>query len=161
MLQKFQMWDFKIDLPSNWNVQHFLWNCPWVFATGHQWRWSTLILVMAWCLQSTSHYLNQCCHCFMIPYGKVQLIKNQIWNKSNGNFFKGINQPFTHCIVFWNINKNLYFVSWNPCLWRTGTYLAYVFHNIAADVLARLEVYFFRNILASAPEGLIYANNMK
>ena len=53
----------------------------------------------------------------MIPYGKVQLIKNQIfWNKSNGNFFKGINQPFTHCIVFWNMNKNLYFViqsHWN------------------------------------------------
>ena len=31
-------------------------------------RW-TLVQVMAWCRQATSHYLNQCWPCFMMSYG--------------------------------------------------------------------------------------------
>ena len=30
---------------------------------------STLVQVMAWCRQATSHYLNQCWHRFISPYG--------------------------------------------------------------------------------------------
>ena len=30
---------------------------------------STLVQVMAWCHQATSHYLSQCCHRSMSPYG--------------------------------------------------------------------------------------------
>ena len=30
---------------------------------------STLVQVMAWCRQATSHYLNQCWPRFMLPYG--------------------------------------------------------------------------------------------
>ena len=30
---------------------------------------STLVQVMAWCHQATSHYLSQCCHRFLLPHG--------------------------------------------------------------------------------------------
>ena len=42
---------------------------------GNDPRWmswdykSTLVQVMAWCCQATSHYPSQCWHIFMLPYG--------------------------------------------------------------------------------------------
>ena len=33
---------------------------------------STLVQVMAWCRQATSHYLSQCWHRFMLPYGVIR-----------------------------------------------------------------------------------------
>ena len=49
------------------------------YATKPQW-WSTLVQVMAWCRQTTSHYLNQCRSRSPMPYG----VTRQQWvNKYN------------------------------------------------------------------------------
>ena len=43
---------------------------------------STLVQIMAWCRQATSHYLSQCWHRFMSPYSvtRPQCVKiHQIW----------------------------------------------------------------------------------
>ena len=42
---------------------------------------STLVQVMAWCRQATSHCLSQCWPIFMSPYGvtRPQWVKNQMW----------------------------------------------------------------------------------
>ena len=42
-------------------------------------KW-TLVQVMAWCHQATSHYLSQCWHRFMSPYGvtRPQSVKTDI-----------------------------------------------------------------------------------
>ena len=42
---------------------------------------STLVQVMAWCRQATSHCLSQCWPRFMSPYGvtRPQWVKNQMW----------------------------------------------------------------------------------
>ena len=47
---------------------HLLWNCPNMNVTGLIW-WSTLVQVMAWCRQATSHYLSQCWPRYVSPYG--------------------------------------------------------------------------------------------
>ena len=39
---------------------------------------STLVLVMAWCRQVTSHYLDQCWPRFMSPYGITQWVKTSL-----------------------------------------------------------------------------------
>ena len=50
----------------------------WAFAVKLLLRWmpqnlmnerSTLVHIMAWCRQATSHYLNPCLPRFMLPYG--------------------------------------------------------------------------------------------
>ena len=41
---------------------------------------STLVQVMAWCLQATSHYLSHCWPCSMLPYG----ITRPHWVKGKG-----------------------------------------------------------------------------
>ena len=51
---------------------------------------STLVLVMDWCRQATSHYLSQCCPRFMWPYGVGQAkwfkrIHTQ-WYSSKGKY---------------------------------------------------------------------------
>ena len=46
----------------------FLWNCPQVDATTpHAW-FVNLGLGNGWCCLATSHYLNQCCPCSIMPY---------------------------------------------------------------------------------------------
>ena len=51
--------------------QRFIWNCPQKNATWPHW-WSddgsTLVQVMAWCCQATSHYLSHCWHRSISPY---------------------------------------------------------------------------------------------
>ena len=47
--------------------EHFVWNCPQVNATRPD--KSTLVQVMAWCRQATSHYLSQCWPRSLSPYG--------------------------------------------------------------------------------------------
>ena len=46
----------------------FLWNCSQVNATEHRNK-STLVQVMAWCHQATSHYLRQCWPMSLSSYG--------------------------------------------------------------------------------------------
>ena len=54
---------------SDWYLDHFQWNCPRMNAT----RWtddkSTVVQEMAWCHQTTGHYLKQCWPCFMTLSG--------------------------------------------------------------------------------------------
>ena len=52
---------------------------------------STLLQVMAWCHQATSHYLSQCCPSYMLPYGVTspQLINWYVtWFQQPGLAFK-------------------------------------------------------------------------
>ena len=46
---------------------------------------STLVQVMAWCRQATSHYLSQCCPRFLSPYGvsRSQWVKVPRWITSS------------------------------------------------------------------------------
>ena len=50
---------------SDWWLRHLLWNRPNMNVTGQ----STLVQVMAWCRQATSHYLSQCWPRSLSPYG--------------------------------------------------------------------------------------------
>ena len=50
-----------------------LWNCQQVKAKGVTDDKSTLVHVMAWCRQATSHYLSQCWPRSMSPYGVTRL----------------------------------------------------------------------------------------
>ena len=79
---------------SDWWLRHLLWSCP--NMTDDQ---STLVQVMAWCHQATSHYLSQCWPRSLTPYGitRPQWVKLVIfkikdsseelfpWNCSNLN----------------------------------------------------------------------------
>ena len=57
---------------SDWWLRHLLSNCPNTCVsmslnfTDDQ---STLVQVMAWCRQATSHCLSQCWPRFLLPYG--------------------------------------------------------------------------------------------
>ena len=52
---------------------------------------STLVQVMAWCCQATSHYLSQCWPCTMSPYG----VTSPQWVK----VYQGIQQWYTQCYI--------------------------------------------------------------
>ena len=54
---------------SDWWLRHLLWNCPYMNVIGLHWWWVTLVQVMAWCHQATSHYLSQCWPRSLSPYG--------------------------------------------------------------------------------------------
>ena len=71
-----QSFDVFYDLPMNKRLSKQLRH--WWFVTPSCSLWhhcnvisdkSTLVQVMAWCHQTTSHYLNQCCWSYMMPYG--------------------------------------------------------------------------------------------
>ena len=50
---------------------------------------STLVQVMAWCHQATSHYLSQCWHRSLLPYGitRLQWVTSvRWWTKCVSNF---------------------------------------------------------------------------
>ena len=53
-------WNFKVIYFqanfSDWWLRYLLWNCPQMNVTDNK---STLVQVMAWCHQATSHYLSQ------------------------------------------------------------------------------------------------------
>ena len=50
---------------------------------------STLVQVMAWCCQATSHYLSQCWPSFLLPYGitRPQWVKT-LRPRQNGHHFQ-------------------------------------------------------------------------
>ena len=62
---------------------YLLWNCHQMNVTG-SYRWiddkSTLVQVMAWGRQATSHYLSQCWPRYLSPYGitRPQWV-NSLW----------------------------------------------------------------------------------
>ena len=49
--------------------RHLLWNCHLNMSFDFTDDQSTLVQVMAWCHQATSHYLTQCWPRFLPPYG--------------------------------------------------------------------------------------------
>ena len=65
---------------------------------------STLVQVMAWCHQATSHYLSQCWLSSLLPYG---IARPQWVNKitSNGTVFL-LKSPWGHASFTW-MNKNV------------------------------------------------------
>ena len=57
------------NVQANWWLKYILLNCSQVILTGVlSDDESTLVQVMAWCHQTTSHYLNQCWPSSMLPY---------------------------------------------------------------------------------------------
>ena len=56
---------------TSWYLKHFLWNLSLRHGTTLMIS-QTLVLVMAWCQQATSHYLNQCWPWSMSPYGDTR-----------------------------------------------------------------------------------------
>ena len=65
---------------------------------------STLVQVMAWCCEATSHYLSQCWLSFLLPYGgaRPQWVKQQGWisaHKLCGEWFvKFRATPLNECM---------------------------------------------------------------
>ena len=59
---------------------------------------STLVKVMAWCRQATSHYLNQCWPKSLPPYGitRPQWV-NKLRSRQNGHYFVKCSFKF----IFW------------------------------------------------------------
>ena len=63
-----------------WLLDKFSLNLNSLWPSDARWRHrseSTLVQVMAWCHQATSHYLNQCWPNFMTPYG-ITMCHNEI-----------------------------------------------------------------------------------
>ena len=69
---KFQVSNFQANfVSSHWRLRYLLWNCPQPpkgLSLDCTHDMYTLVLVMAWCHQATSHYLNQCWPTFTPPY---------------------------------------------------------------------------------------------
>ena len=65
--------------------------------TGDQ---STLVQVMAWCRQATSHYLSQCWPRYMSPYGvtRPQWVKS-LWQPLHFQYHYAIKQRIVSSIV--------------------------------------------------------------
>ena len=58
---------------------NFLWNWSQMsVAEPNWWYKSTLVQVMAWCRQATSHYLSQCWPTNMSPCGHRELTKDDL-----------------------------------------------------------------------------------
>ena len=57
LISTINIWSIFCEIAIRWMPQH---------PTDH---WSTLVQVMAWCCQATSHYLSQCWPRSMSPYG--------------------------------------------------------------------------------------------
>ena len=62
---------FQIDF-SDWWLKHLLWNCSTIISLDFTDGQSTLVQVMAWCHQATSHYLSQCWPRSLSPYGATR-----------------------------------------------------------------------------------------
>ena len=66
---------------------------------------STLVQVMAWCRQATSHYLSQCWHRSMSPYGITRpqwvliFLHQQPWS---------VNWPLITWLLVWSIKSQFY-----------------------------------------------------
>ena len=65
---KFSICDFQTYF-SDWWLRHLLWNCPYRNVIGLTDDQSTLVQVLGWCHQATSHYLSQCWPRSMASYG--------------------------------------------------------------------------------------------
>ena len=82
---------------------------------------STLVQVMAWCCQATSHYLNLCWPRSMSPYGvaRPQWVKSQQWSSNQIELLWHSSGLFCHCafgdqyIILMTISCSAFFTI--PC----------------------------------------------
>ena len=90
---------------------------------------STLVQVMAWCHQATSHYLSQCWPRSMSQYG----VTRPHWVKPCHAEFILRNNNFARFITsqYWDGSSH-----WNPPSWKTRTCLFCTVNIITADDLA-------------------------
>ena len=75
------MSNFQVDFSGQW-LKYLLWICPHMNVTGPYLCKSTLVQVMAWCRQATSHYLSQCWPRSQSPYGitRPQWVNRILWH---------------------------------------------------------------------------------
>ena len=92
---------------------------------------STLVQVMAWCHQATSHYLSQCWLRFMVSLGLNELIvncKGIIFFKTNHTVILGFMHSIGHKVqdffLFWLSNNFFMGVLRTPMKWSWGSLLA-------------------------------------
>ena len=84
------------------------------FEIALRWMWqdltddkSTLVEVMAWCRQATSHYLNQCWPRSMLPYGVTRPQWVNYHMQSGHKFPYVIMAQASWCAKFWqDFHKN-------------------------------------------------------
>ena len=116
---------------------------------------STLVQVMAWCRQATSHYLGQCWPRSVSPNG----VTRPQWVKFWMDWMKHEN-IFAFSIISWYWDGP---GRWNPLSWKSRTSLSNIVNNMAADDLAMqgarvsaamILTLSFWNILTPAPDGL-------
>ena len=90
---------------------------------------STLVQVMAWCLQATSHYLNQCWPRFLLSYG---ISRPQWVNPCHPEFIYGnIKWIYPLFLYFWGHRDGT--GSWNLCLWNIRTCWSCTVNSMAID----------------------------
>ena len=67
------IWGISCEIAQLWKSLHFTYDQ------------STLVQVMAWCRQATSHYLSQCWHRSLSPYGvtRPEWVSGTIYGKKN------------------------------------------------------------------------------
>ena len=118
---------------------------------------STLVQVMAWCHQATSHYLNLCWPRSLPPYGvtRPQWVNSLKPNQNGGHFmediFKGI--FLKECCILAQIL--LRFVSKDPIVNKSSwvqvmvCYLYGTNHNYTLRTTKLLEVYWFHSVCPS------------
>ena len=75
---------------------------------------SVLLLVMVWCRQATSHYLNQCWTRSILPYGvtRPQWVHRQAWVYCKSNSQVSVNKPLQktwRSVLIWVTNDNYSF----------------------------------------------------
>ena len=82
---------------------------------------STLVQVMAWCRQATSHYLSQCWPNSMSTYGvtRPQWVKSRLvsWSKTSISF--GQDHWLTTCNCFTHDLKSVYIKIWTTFYVKT------------------------------------------
>ena len=100
---------------------------------------STLVLVMAWCRQATSHYLSQCWPRFLSPYG----VTSPQWDK----------RPFQYPMRWSAVKSQDWFFNCNKIWWKISTrdtckmntkipvfHILILCKNWGSDILSHIEM---------------------
>ena len=99
---KFYVCNFQTDF-SDWWLRHLLWNCPSLNVTGLKYEKSTLVQVMAWRRQATSHYPSQCWSRSLSPYGftRPQRVKQIL--EFLHHFYNVLNHSWSVILAWWRV----------------------------------------------------------
>ena len=142
-----------------WNFRYLIFQiisviAGWVISCELALRWislnltddkSTLVQVMAWCRQATSHYLSQCWPRSLSPYG---VTRPQWVNRETGkNIF--LRFLLTEHFFWWNVK----FVSHEYLLSDTGVTWCYAIYKLFSSDILCDRVFIYSNII-------IFSSNM-